>query len=102
MPRRRIDGAELHHQLTGRGDPLVLVHGAWTDHTSWQFVVPALSRSHRVLVYDRRGHSRSERPPGEAPRSRHEDDLAGLLEALDLAPAVLVGNSFGGSIALGL
>jgi len=60
-----------------------------------------LSESFRVLTYDRRGHSRSERPAGQG--SVHEDiaDLAALVEHLGLAPAHIAGNSFGASIVLG-
>jgi pimeloyl-ACP methyl ester carboxylesterase len=80
----------------------VLVHGSWVSHASWDLVVPPLSESCRVLRYDRRGHSASERPA--APGSIHEDvaDLAALIEQLGLAPAWVVGNSFGASIALRL
>jgi pimeloyl-ACP methyl ester carboxylesterase len=99
--QRRVNGVDLFYELTGSGDPLVLVHGSWVDHNSWQFVVPDLARSFRVLTYDRRGHSLSERPLGQGSRREDEEDLAALMEALDLAPAYVVGNSFGGSIALG-
>ena len=80
----------------------MLVHGSWTDHKSWQFVVPGLARSFRVLTYDGRGHSLSERPPGQGSRREDEEDLVALMEVLHLAPAHVVANSFGASIALGL
>jgi pimeloyl-ACP methyl ester carboxylesterase len=80
----------------------VLVHGSWVDHKDWQLVVPHLARSFTVLTYDRRGHSLSERPLGQGSRREDEEDLAALMEALDLAPAHVAANSFGGSIALGL
>jgi pimeloyl-ACP methyl ester carboxylesterase len=102
LPHVRVNGVNLYYQLTGSGDPLVLVHGAWGDHTSWQLVVPELARSFRVLTYDRRGHSQSERPAGQGFRAQDEDDLGALIETLDLAPAHVVGNSFGASTALGL
>ncbi len=81
---------------------MALVHGSWTDARTWDHVLPALSAGFRVLTYDRRGHSRSERPA--TPGSLREDaaDLAGLLESLGLAPAHVVGNSFGASVALRL
>ena len=101
-PEQRANGVKLFYELTGSGDPLVLVHGSWTDHNSWQFVVPDLARSFRVLTYDRRGHSLSERPLGQGSRREDEEDLAALMEALDLAPAHVAANSFGASIALGL
>ncbi len=102
MPEQRVNGANLFYELIGSGDPLVLVHGSWVDHNSWQLVVPDLMRSFRVLTYDRRGHSLSERPLGQGARREDEEDLAALIEALDLAPAHVAANSFGGSIALGL
>jgi pimeloyl-ACP methyl ester carboxylesterase len=78
------------------------VHGSWVDHHDWDTVVPLFAATRRVLTYDRRGHSRSERPSGGD--SVHDDlaDLAALIERLDLAPAHVVGNSLGGSIALRL
>jgi pimeloyl-ACP methyl ester carboxylesterase len=64
--------------------------------------VPALAQSFRVVTYDRRGHSESERPPAQGSRREDEDDLSTLMEALGCVPAHVAGNSFGASIALGL
>ncbi|MFD5506322.1 alpha/beta fold hydrolase [Streptomyces sp. NPDC127051] len=99
--RARVNGVDLYYEVVGEGEPLVLVHGSWVDHETWQLVVPRLARSFRVLVYDRRGHSRSERPPGQGSRRQDEDDLASLIEILG-APAHVAANSFGASTALGL
>ena len=101
--RMRIGGVELHVEApVGAGDPLVLVHGGWTDHTAFDAVVESLARSFRVIRYDRRGHSRSQYGPAAAPRRRDEDDLAELIEALGLGPAHLVGTSYGAAISLAL
>jgi pimeloyl-ACP methyl ester carboxylesterase len=96
------NGVRFYCEEHGNGEPLALVHGSWTDATSWRFVVPGLAKAFRVLVYDRRGHSRSERPDAPGSVDEDGDDLAALLEALDLAPAHVVTNSFGGNIALRL
>jgi pimeloyl-ACP methyl ester carboxylesterase len=102
LNRVRINGVELHVEPpVGEGDLLVLVHGGWTDHTTWGRMVPLLARSFRVVTYDRRGHSLSERGPGPSPRRQDEDDLAALIERLG-EPAYLVGTSHGASIALAL
>ncbi|MER7729882.1 alpha/beta fold hydrolase [Streptomyces erythrochromogenes] len=101
MARTRVNGVDLYYEIKGEGEPLVLVHGSWTDHHSWHAVLPHLTRTHRVLVYDRRGHSLSERPPGQGTRAQDEDDLAALIELLG-APAHVAASSFGGSVALGL
>jgi pimeloyl-ACP methyl ester carboxylesterase len=103
MPIAHVNGVDLFYELKGDGDvPLVLVHGSWTSHRSWDPVVPRLAGSLRVLAYDRRGHSASERPAGQGSVREDVADLAGLIERLGLAPAWLVGSSFGGSIALRL
>ena len=96
------DGAELYYEVHGRGDPLVLVHGSWTDHTSWNAVVAGFAESHTVVTYDRRGHSRSTRLDEQGSRRRDEDDLAALIEHVAQAPAHVVASSYGASIALGV
>ena len=102
MPEAEINGVRLYYELHGSGEPLALVHGAWVDATAWRFVVPSLAENFRVLSYDRRGHSRSERPATQGSFDEDGDDLAALLEALELAPAHVVTNSGGGNIALRL
>jgi pimeloyl-ACP methyl ester carboxylesterase len=103
MATATVNGIRIFYEIGGNGDaPLVLVHGSWGSHHGWDLVVPELSRTLRVVAYDRRGHSQSERP--RAPGSVREDvaDLAALIEHLGLVPAWVAGNSFGASIALRL
>jgi pimeloyl-ACP methyl ester carboxylesterase len=103
MPTITVNGTRLFYELSGASEiPVVLAHGSWGDHHNWDAVAPSLSRSFRLLRYDRRGHSQSARP--DSPGSLLEDamDLAALLEALEMAPAHVVGNSGGAAIALRL
>lgn len=103
MSIRRINGVNLYWNIDGsNGDPMVLVHGSWGDSQNWRPVVPAFSHSFRVLTYDRRGHSRSERLEGQGSVREDVADLAALLEEVGQAPAHVVGSSFGASIALRL
>lgn len=102
MPTASVNGVALHHEIVGDGPPLMLVHGSWSDHTVWQSVATLLADEFQVVSYDRRGHSRSERPRGSRTRRQDEDDLAGLIKMLDRGPAHVVGSSFGGLVALGL
>ncbi len=98
-----VNGVRLFCRIGGAGaTPLVLVHGSWVDHRSWDRAVPLLAGSFRVLTYDRRGHSRSERPAGQGSVREDVADLAALIEHFGLAPAWVAGNSFGAAIALRL
>jgi len=102
MPRLPANGAEIFYEEAGQGDPLLLIHGSWTDHTCWEAAAQQFTEHFRVLTYDRRGHSQSERPSSQGSRREDEDDAIALLEALGGAPAHVAGNSFGASITLGL
>ena len=100
MSTVRVNGVDLYYELSGSGEPLVLVHGSWGDHHNWDPVVASLSESFRVLAYDRRGHSASERPAGQGSVFEDADDLAALIDELELAPAHIAGNSFGAVVVL--
>jgi pimeloyl-ACP methyl ester carboxylesterase len=102
VPEAAVNGVNLYYELEGSGEPLVLVHGSWQDATSWRRVIAGLAERFRVLVYDRRGYSRSQRPDTRSSVDKDGDDLAALLEALDLAPSHVATNSYGGNIALRL
>jgi pimeloyl-ACP methyl ester carboxylesterase len=93
---------DLFRVEAGAGDVAVLVHGSFTDLDSWALVQHRLAASMRVVSYDRRGHSRSGPADGHGTPRVHEDDLIALVEGLDEGPVHLVGNSFGGAIALGV
>jgi pimeloyl-ACP methyl ester carboxylesterase len=98
-----VNGTGLFYEVSGAGEvPLVLVHGSWGSHHNWDRVVPGLAGSFRVLTYDRRGHSESERPPAQGSIREDVADLAALIEHLGLGPAWVAGNSFGASITLRL
>lgn len=102
MPTAQINGIRVHYEVEGEGDPLVIVHGSWTDHTVWGAVAAKLAEHYRVIRYDRRGHSRSERPAGPRNRRMDEDDLAAVIEQLAEAPAHVTGSSYGALTTLGL
>src|SRR5919201_1214784 len=102
MPIEQINGTPLFFASDGDGEPLVLVHGSWGEHSNWDPIMPAFSQSHRVVRYDRRGHGLSNAPAVEG--TVHDDvaDLAALIETLGLAPTNLFGNSFGACVSLRL
>lgn len=102
MATTMVNGIELFYEITGMGDCLVLTHGSWTDATGWDPAVARLAERYRVVVWDRRGHSRSQ--AGDGPGSRAEDaaDLAGLIEHVSGEPVHVAGNSYGAIVTLSL
>jgi pimeloyl-ACP methyl ester carboxylesterase len=102
MTTTTINGVELYYEITGAGDCLVLTHGSWSDGTGWGPAVSLLAERYRVVVWDRRGHSRSQ--TGDGPGSRAEDaaDLAGLIEQVSGEPVHVAGNSYGANVTLTL
>lgn len=97
-----VNGVRLAYDEAGAGPPVIWVHGGFTDRRGFDLVVPLLAERYRVITYDRRGHSQSERVPGRQGVADHVTDLAALIEQLDVGPAHLVSNSDGGEIALKL
>jgi pimeloyl-ACP methyl ester carboxylesterase len=103
MPREPINGTTIFYEGTGTGAPLLLVHGSWVDHTSWNAVMPALSETFRVVNVDLRGHGKSALDPPDA-GTVHDDvsDLAALVDHLGIAPVNVAGISSGACITLRL
>jgi pimeloyl-ACP methyl ester carboxylesterase len=97
-----VHGVELYHEITGNGDPLVLTHGSWTDGSGWAPCVDRLAERYRVVVWDRRGHSRSEAGTGAGSRAEDAADLAALIEHLSAEPVHVAGDSYGAIVTLTL
>lgn len=97
-----VGDVDLFYEEAGRGPGLVLVHGSWVDHHEWDQMVPQLAGHFRVVSYERRGHSNSSAPDRQGSVGEDVEDLFGLIRLLGLDPAVVVGNSFGGLVALRL
>jgi pimeloyl-ACP methyl ester carboxylesterase len=102
MPTADVPNARLRYDVSGRGDPTVLVHGSLVDRTTWDAVRPGLAQSLTVLVYDRRGHGESTGAPRTHPVRDDAGDLAALLESIDLYPVHVIAHSYGGAVALRL
>ncbi|MGP4015044.1 alpha/beta fold hydrolase [Saccharopolyspora sp. 5N708] len=89
------DSVRLHYVEAGVGVPLVLVPGFSQSAAEFGAQIDDLSRDHRVVAVDHRGHGESDRPRHGYRVSRLAADLRDLLEALDLRDVVLLGHSLG-------
>ncbi len=102
MPSVRVGGINLHYEVYGRGDPIVLSHGFLDNCSVWRDLVEMMAGKHTVVLYDHRGHGRSDKPRGDYSVRSLAEDLHGLLLGLDLDRVAVVGHSLGGMIALTL
>jgi len=98
------NGIKTNYLEAGTGDPAVLIHGSGpgvTSYANWRLVPPALAENFRVVAPDMVGFGFSERPANiEYGIQTWADQVVGLMDTLELPKAHLVGNSFGGAIAL--
>jgi non-heme chloroperoxidase len=91
------DGTNLYYKDWGSGRPVVFSHGWPLNADSWEAQMLYLaSNGYRCIAHDRRGHGRSDQPWDGNEMDTYADDLATLIEALDLSDAVLIGFSTGG------
>ncbi len=98
----QVNGAELAYVDEGSGQPVVFVHGGFVDLTIWQQQVPAVAKQYRAIAYSRRYAWPNEGIPDDVPDEAvaHAEDLAGLIRALELSPAHLVGHSYGAGVCM--
>jgi non-heme chloroperoxidase len=97
---RGSDGTRIHVQETGEGPPIVFLAGINLSHEVWDREVTRLRNEFRVITVDLRGHGRSDKPPGGYGYTRHAADVHAVLTERAALPAIVVGWSFGGAVAI--
>lgn len=94
---RTKDGADIYYRDWGTGQAIVFSHGWPLSSEAWSGQMLFFARQgYRVIAHDRRGHGRSTQTPAHNDMNSYADDLAALMEELDLENTVLVGHSTGG------
>jgi esterase len=103
MSEIRVNGVSLYYEEHGAGEPILCIHGTGSSAAMWVDAAPELGKRGRTFLYDRRGSFRSERPEPYATNVHEQaDDAAALIDALAAAPAIVIGRSYGGEIAIDL
>jgi pimeloyl-ACP methyl ester carboxylesterase len=102
MPTVSVDGLRMYYELVGAGPPLVLIGGLGLDLSECGQLIDALAPHYRVLAFDNRGAGRTDKPDEPYTVKQMADDTAGLMQALGIERAHVVGMSLGGRIALDL
>jgi pimeloyl-ACP methyl ester carboxylesterase len=99
MPKTTTNGIEIYYEVHGEGAPLVLISGLGYPAWEWHKMVPYLTGQFQVITFDNRGVGQSDKPAGPYTASMLAADVAGLLDALGIEKAVIMGHSMGGFIA---
>jgi pimeloyl-ACP methyl ester carboxylesterase len=102
MPTIDRDGVKIHYEVHGSGPALLLTHGYSSTSAMWKGQIEALSKHHRLVVWDMRGHGQSDYPDDPAAYSEALTvaDVAALLDAIGAETAIVGGLSLGGYMSL--
>lgn len=100
MAFAEAEGHRVYYERHGAGAPVLLVNGLTADHTAWELQTDALKRRFEVVVFDNPGVGQTTGPRGPYTSDLFADVAAGLLDALGLERAHVVGASMGGTIAM--
>ena len=102
MPKAQTNGIELYYEIHGEGTPLVLISGLGYSLWQWHKMVPFLAEHFQVITFDNRGVGQSDKPVGQYTAQMLAADTVGLLDALGIEKAIIMGHSMGGFIAQAL
>lgn len=99
MPKIKINDIALYYELNGAGAPLILISGLGYSLWQWHKMVPFLAEHFQVITFDNRGVGQSDKPAGPYSAQMLAADTVGLLNALEIEKAIVMGHSMGGFIA---
>ena len=102
MPTMHVNGIDVYYQIAGEGELLLLIHGHGSSSRDWEYQVEYFAKDYRVITVDVRGCGKSSKPSGPYSLRLFAEDIAALLEKLDIGAAHVVGISMGGMIAFEL
>ena len=102
MPKINRDGVEIYYEVHGSGPPLLLTHGYSSTSERWKGQIAALSKHYKLVVWDMRGHGRSDYPDAASAYSEALTvaDMAALLDEVGADRAIVGGLSLGGYMSL--
>ena len=102
MPKINRDGVNIYYEVHGSGPPLLLTHGYSSTSGMWQGQIEALSKHHKLVLWDMRGHGQSDYPgdPAAYSEALTVADMAALLDEVGAGKAIVGGLSLGGYMSL--
>ena len=102
MPTLKVNDITMYYEIHGEGEPVVLIAGLNSDHTLYRAFIPRLAQNYTVVAFDNRGVGQTDKPDIPYSIEMMADDTAGLLNALGIEQAHILGTSMGGRIAAAL
>jgi pimeloyl-ACP methyl ester carboxylesterase len=102
MPKVHANDIDINYKIHGSGEPLVLIAGLGYDQWVWHKMIPGLAQHFQVIAFDNRGVGQTDKPAGPYTAQMLAADTVGLIEALGIKHAAVMGHSMGGFIAQAL
>lgn len=102
MPTLKVNDITMYYEIHGQGEPVVLIAGLNSDHSLYRQIIPRLAERYMVVAFDNRGVGQTDKPDIPYSIEMMADDTSGLLNALGIEQAHLLGTSMGGRIAAAL
>jgi pimeloyl-ACP methyl ester carboxylesterase len=100
--RVNVNGMRMYYEVSGAGDPLVVLHGAYMNIPSMGAIIPRLARTHRVYAVELQGHGRTTDIDRPITYPNLADDVAALMDSVGLQKADVFGYSMGAQVGLQL
>lgn len=100
--RVEVNGMQMYYEVSGEGDPLVVLHGAYMNIPSMGEIIPKLAETHRVYAVELQGHGRTTDIDRPITYPNLADDVAAFMDAVDVGKADIFGYSMGAAAALQL
>jgi 3-oxoadipate enol-lactonase len=94
-----VGGLNMYYEVHGRGKPFLLISGLGSDLNGWVLQIPEFAKKYRVIAFDNRGSGRTDAPDQPYSIAMMAEDTAGLMDALSIEKAHVLGVSMGGYIA---
>lgn len=100
--RVEVNGMQIYYEVSGAGDPLIVLHGAYMNIQTMGDIIPRLAETHRVFALEFQGHGRTNDIDRPVTYQNLADDVAGFMDAVGIERADVFGYSMGGTAGLQL
>ncbi len=102
MPYLTLDDIKLYYEIHGEGETLLFIHGLGASHQDWEYQLPFFKNNYRVILFDLRGHGKSDKPNAPYTIKQFANDISQLITTCAPRGAHIIGHSLGGMIAFQL